>query len=189
MSSKPIFFANSKALRAWFDANAESAAELIVGFYKVGSGKASITWPESVDEALCVGWIDGIRRRIDDESYQIRFTPRRPGSVWSAVNVKRAEALIAERRMKPRGLKAFQQRTENKTGIYSYEKTGSLALTIDELAAFKMNAAAWSYFEHAPAGYRKTMIYWIASAKREATRERRLRKLIESCAAGTRLLP
>jgi uncharacterized protein YdeI (YjbR/CyaY-like superfamily) len=189
MSSKPVFFTNSNALRAWFTANAESATELIVGFYKVGSGKPSITWPESVDEALCVGWIDGIRWRIDDESYCIRCTPRRRGSIWSTINVKRAEALIAGGRMKPHGRKAFEQRKEHKTCVYSYEQTGTPELTADELAIFRMNATAWNHFMRAPASYRRKILYWVVGSKQEATRERRLRKVIATCAAGTRLLP
>jgi len=160
-----------------------------VGFYKVGSGKPSLTWPESVDEALCVGWIDGIRKRIDDSAYQIRFTPRKPGSIWSTVNIKRVEALVAEGRMQPAGLEAYERRTERKSSVYSYEQEGSLNLTPTELRLFKKNKGAWAYFERAAPSYRRTMLYWIASAKQAATRARRLAKLVESCAEGLRLLP
>ena len=163
--------------------------ELNVGFYKVGSGRPSMTWPESVGEALCFGWIDGLRKRIDDHAYQIRFTPRKQGSIWSTVNIKHVEALIAEGRVKPAGLEAFERRTERKSSVYSYEQESSMDLAPDELRTFKRNKGAWAYFEQAAPNYRRTMIYWVVSPKQEATRGRRLAKLIESCAAGVRLLP
>ena len=185
----PVFFSSPAAFRHWLEKNAGAATKLTVGFYKVGSAIPSMTWPESVDEALCFGWIDGIRKRIDDHAYQIRFTPRKRGSIWSTVNVKRVEALIAEGRMKPAGLEAFGQRTERKLSVDSYEQEGSLNLAPEELKAFKRNKGAWAYFEKAAPSYRRTMIYWIVSPKQEATRARRLAKFIESCAAGVRLLP
>jgi uncharacterized protein YdeI (YjbR/CyaY-like superfamily) len=185
----PLFFSSPAGFRHWLEKNAGVATELNVGFYKVGSGLPSMTWPESVDEALCVGWIDGIRKRIDDQAYQIRFTPRKRGSIWSTVNIKRVEALIAEGRMKPAGLAAFGHRTERKSSVYAYEQEGSLSLTPDELRTFKRNKAAWACFEQAAPSYRRTMIYWVVSPKQEATRARRLAKLIESCAASVRLLP
>jgi uncharacterized protein YdeI (YjbR/CyaY-like superfamily) len=187
--NEPTFFANAEYFREWLTANSESAFELTVGFNKVGSGKPSVTWQESVDEALCVGWIDGVRKRIDDRSYQIRFTPRKSGSIWSAVNIAKAEALIAEGRMKPAGLKAFQQRTDRKSNVYSYEQEGLLNLATDEIKTFKRSKAAWAYFEKLAPSYRKTMVYWVVSAKQTATRARRLARFIESCAAGVRFLP
>lgn len=184
----PVFFRNPVEFRAWLEKHGATVGELLVGFHKVGTGKPSLTWPQSVDEALCFGWIDGIRKRIDDGAYQIRFTPRKAKSTWSAVNVRRVETLIAEGRMMPAGLDAFERRLEGNSGIYSYEQATPLALTPDEVKAFRRNKAAWEYFETVAPSYRKAVTHWIASAKREETRARRLAKLIESCAAGVRLL-
>jgi uncharacterized protein YdeI (YjbR/CyaY-like superfamily) len=146
-----------------------------------------MTWPESVDEALCFGWIDGVRRSVDEESYTIRFSPRRPTSVWSTVNVKRVEVLKEAGRLTPAGLAAYEKRRENRSGIYAYEQRTA---ELPEVYArpFRRNRAAWTFFEAQPAGYRKTMMWWIVSAKQEATREKRLAKLIEECAAGRRML-
>jgi uncharacterized protein YdeI (YjbR/CyaY-like superfamily) len=188
-TKRPLFFAKAEDFRAWLANNSETTAELTVGFYKVASGRPSLTWPESVDEALCVGWIDSVRKRIDDHAYQIRFTPRRKGSIWSSVNIARAKVLIAEGRMRPGGLRAYNRRTERKSSVYSYERESSLSLTPDELKAFKKLRAAWAYFEKATPSYRKTMVHWVVSAKQQATRARRLARLIESCAAGVRFLP
>ena len=185
----PAFFSSPAGFRDWLEKNSGVATELSVGFYKVGSGLPSMTWPESVDEALCFGWIDGIRKRVDDHAYQIRFTPRKRGSIWSTVNIKRVKALIVEGRMKPAGLEAFGRRAERKSSVYSYEQEGSLILAPDELKTFKKNKEAWACFEKAAPSYRRTMIYWVVSPKQEATRARRLAKLIESCAASVRLLP
>ena len=163
-----------------------SAAEQWIGFYKKDSGKASITWPQSVDEALCFGWIDGVRKRIDDISYMIRFTPRRPRSIWSAVNIKRANELSEQELMMPAGLKAFAAREENRSGIYAYEQRSPELL--DQYAKkLKENAAAWKFFQSQPPGYRKLMNWWIISAKREETRLKRLERLIELSAVGQRL--
>ncbi len=180
---KPTFFASPSAFRAWLSKHHASAAELVVGFYKVDSGKPSITWPESVDEALCVGWIDGIRRRIDDASYSIRFTPRRPRSIWSAVNVKRVEALIALGRMQPAGLAAFQSAHVDKTAIYTYEQP-NVELAEPYLGALKRNKPAWDFYVVQQPSYRKSVNWWILSAKQEATQLRRLEKLIAHSAAG-----
>jgi uncharacterized protein YdeI (YjbR/CyaY-like superfamily) len=184
----PVFFGNPEEFRAWLEKHGAKEGELLVGFHKVGTGKPSLTWPQSVDEALCFGWIDGVRKRIDDGAYQIRFTPRKAKSTWSAVNVRRVEALVAEGRMRPAGLEAFARRLEANSGIYSYEQAAPLALTPDEVKAFRRNKAAWAYFEAVAPSYRKAVTHWIASAKKEETRARRLAKLIESCAAGVRLL-
>lgn len=185
--SAPLFFADASEFRAWLQRHAGTAVSLLVGFHKVGSGRPSMSWPQSVDEALCVGWIDGVRRRVDDERYTIRFTPRRPGSIWSKVNIARVEALIAAGRMQPAGLAAFARRTERRSGIYSFEQEQAASLSPDEIRTFKRDRAAWAYFEAAPPGYRKRMLHWVTSAKQAATRERRLARLIESCAAGLRL--
>jgi uncharacterized protein YdeI (YjbR/CyaY-like superfamily) len=181
---KPTFFATPADLRKWFNEHHESESELLVGFYKKDSGKPSITWPESVDEALCVSWIDGIRKGLDDESYTIRFTPRKSGSIWSAVNIARVEALSKEGRMQPSGLKAFEQRRENKSGIYSYEQRDQIELSETETAAFKANPKAWDFFESQPGSYRKAALWWIVSAKKEETRAKRVATLIDDSANG-----
>ena len=183
----PVFFATPAAFRRWLARHASSASELFVGFYKVGSGRPSLTWPESVDEALCFGWIDGVRKRIDDVSYQIRFTPRRPGSNWSAINVAKAEVLISQGRMRPPGLLAYSHRPDVRTGVYSSEQETTPAFTAHERACFKGSPAAWQFFNGTPPSYRRAVVHWLASSKHPATRARRLSRLIESCAAGRRL--
>ncbi len=185
--SAPLFFATPKALRAWFKANASKATEVLIGFHKVDSGIASVTWPESVDEALCVGWIDGVRRRIDDASYSVRFTPRKPTSIWSAVNIAKVEQLRKEGRMTAAGERAFAHRSESKSRVYAYEQADAAALSRAEQAAFKRDKAAWAYFESCPPGYRRTLLHWVTEAKRSETRSARLDKLIAACAAGERL--
>jgi uncharacterized protein YdeI (YjbR/CyaY-like superfamily) len=179
----PKFFKSSSAFRKWLDAHHASSKELWVGFYKKNSGKPSIDWPQSVDEALCFGWIDGIRKRVDEESYMIRFTPRKPSSVWSAVNIANATKLIKQKRMQPAGLKAFEARKENRSGIYSYEQR-SAELVEPYLGKLKRNQAARKFFQSQPAGYRKQMNWWVVSAKREETRLKRLDQLIEDSAQG-----
>ena len=184
--TKPTFFPTPSDWRAWLAANHDKESELLVGYYKKDTGKPSITWPESVDQALCFGWIDGIRKSLDEISYTIRFTPRRAGSIWSAVNVRRALVLIEEERMRPTGLKAFEARRENKVGIYSYEqRTAQLAPAHEKL--LRANAVAWEFFQALPAGYRRTVCWWVVSAKTEATRLKRLAKLIEDSANGRRM--
>ena len=183
---QPKFFATPAKLRQWFEKNHDKAQELLVGVYKKDSGRPSITWPESVAEALCFGWIDGIRRTIDEQSYSIRFTPRKPTSVWSSVNMKLAEQLIEKGLMQPAGLKAYEARRENKSGIYAYEQR-TAELPEPYLSQVKKNKAAYKFFESQPPGYRKQMSWWIVSAKREETRMSRLAKLIEVSAAGQRL--
>ena len=179
---KPQFFATPADLKAWFDKNHQKAQELLVGFYKRDSGKPSITWPESVDEALCVGWIDGVRKRVDDESYTIRFTPRKTTSIWSAVNIKRVGELTKQGRMRPAGLEAFGRRRENKSGIYSYEQRPD---ELDEPYAgiLRKNKAAQKFFESRPGSYRRAAIWWVVSAKKEDTRLSRLDRLIQLSAA------
>jgi uncharacterized protein YdeI (YjbR/CyaY-like superfamily) len=175
--SRAVYFPSPAAFRAWLDVHHASRAELLVGFYKRATGKPSLTWPESVDEALCYGWIDGIRRSMDAERYTIRFTPRRRGSVWSRVNTRRGAALIAEGRMRPAGLAAFERRDPAKTGIYSFERE-TAAFPPAFLAEFRANARAWAYFNARPPYYRRVAVHWVTSAKREETRRRRLAQLI-----------
>ena len=157
-----------------------------MGCYKRGSGEPSITWPELVDEALCVGWIDGVRRSLDGRSYTIRLTPRRKGSIWSAVNIRRVEILTSEGRMQPAGLRAFAARRENRSGIYSYEQRED-RLPEPYAGLLKANAEAWQFFEAQPSSYRQKLVWWVVSAKREETRRLRLEKLIAASAAGQRL--
>jgi uncharacterized protein YdeI (YjbR/CyaY-like superfamily) len=182
----PKFFKTPAAFSKWLETHHATSQELWVGFYKKGSGKPSIDWPESVDEALCFGWIDGVRKSIDAGSYMIRFTPRRPTSVWSAVNVRNVAKLIKEKRMQPAGLKAFEARKENRSGIYAYEQR-SPELVDPYLGKLKRNKAAWTFFQAQPPSYRKVMNWWVVSAKLEETRLKRLAKLIEESAAGRRL--
>jgi uncharacterized protein YdeI (YjbR/CyaY-like superfamily) len=174
---KAIFFQTLAAFRKWLEQHYAKVDAVWVGFYKKGSGKPSITWSESVDEALCYGWIDGVRQRIDDISYRIRFTPRKPGSIWSSVNIKRAQALIEQGRMQPDGLKAYYARKENKSGIYSYEQR-RVDLEEPYNGLLKKNKAAWGFFQIQSASYRKVVSWWIISAKKEDTRLKRLEKLI-----------
>ena len=181
---EPTFFAAPAELRAWLEAHHQAETELLVGFYKKGSGKPSITWPESVDEALCFGWIDGVRRSLGDDAYSIRFTPRKRRSFWSIVNIRRAGELTAEGRMRPAGLAAFEARTGERSGVYSFEQKDQIAF--DEAAArrFQADAKAWAFFQAQAPWYRRTATWWVISAKKEETREKRLATLIEDSAAG-----
>jgi uncharacterized protein YdeI (YjbR/CyaY-like superfamily) len=180
------FFQTSADFRRWLEENHATATELWIGFYKKDSGKPSVTWPESVDQALCFGWIDGIRKRVDEISYRIRFTPRRRGSVWSAINIQRAEELVRQKQMRTAGLKAFAARVENRSGIYSYEQR-SPELNQPYAKLLRKNKAAWNFFERQPPSYRKMMGWWIVSARKEETRMARLAKLINESAKGKRL--
>jgi uncharacterized protein YdeI (YjbR/CyaY-like superfamily) len=184
---KPTFFAEPLAFRAWLEKHHQSIEELLVGFYKKGSGKPSITWPESVDQALCFGWIDGVRKRIDDVSYTIRFTPRRPGSTWSAVNIKRVAELTEQGLMRPAGLAAFERRSEAKSRTYAYEQEHGAALDEEYQKELEADEKAWAFFQAQPPWYRRTAIHRVVSAKQEETRKRRLQALIEASAAGRRL--
>jgi uncharacterized protein YdeI (YjbR/CyaY-like superfamily) len=184
---KPTFFAEPADFRAWLEENHERESELLVGFHKKATGRPSITWPEAVDEALCFGWIDGIRRSLGDESYAIRFTPRKARSTWSAVNIERANELVAAGRMRPAGLAAFEARSDDRSAIYAYEQRHAAKLAPDEEREFRSNERAWTFFEAQPPSYRKNALWWIVSAKREETRARRLRTLIEDSANGRRL--
>lgn len=183
---KPTFFRTPAGFRAWLARNHASATELLVGFYKKDSGRPSITWPESVDEALCYGWIDSIRRSIDEVSYSIRFTPRRPGSTWSAVNIRRVQALRKEGRMQPAGLKAYEARREDRSEARS-DAQESVELEEPDRRRLKKNKSAWEFLQAQPPSYRRIVHRWIMSAKKEETRLRRLEKLIACSAEGRRL--
>lgn len=182
----PKFFAEQDEFRNWLAKHHASETELLVGFYKVGSGKPSMTWPESVDQALCFGWIDGVRRRIDDESYSIRFTPRKPGSIWSAVNIRKVGELKEAGLMHPAGIAAFERRSEAKSKIYSYEKAAS-ELSPEFETQFRKNKKAWEFFSTQAPSYRKVMIHHIMDAKQEKTRASRLAATIEASAKNLRL--
>lgn len=184
----PTFFATPAEFRAWLEAHHETERELWVGFYKRGSGKPSITWPESVDEALCFGWIDGLRKSIDDDAYMIRFTPRKARSTWSAININRVADLTQLGRMRPAGLKTFAERTDDKSVIYSYEQRKLAELDATAEQQFRANTAAWDFFHAQTASYRNAAIWWVVSAKQESTRQSRLVKLIEDSEHG-RTLP
>jgi uncharacterized protein YdeI (YjbR/CyaY-like superfamily) len=181
----PAFFPDAASFRAWLEANAATAEELSVGFRKKATGLPSITWPEARDEALCFGWIDGVRHRIDDETYRIRFTPRRAGSIWSLVNVERFAALTAAGRMTEAGVRAYEE-NKHRSGVYAYERE-TAALTPAEDALFKKNKAAWADWAQRPPGYRKLCLHWITSAKRPETRAKRLATLIADSAAGRKI--
>ena len=184
---QPRFFASPDEFRAWLEANHDSESEVVVGFHKKHTGLPSLTWTESVREALCFGWIDVVRRRIDDDSYSIRFTPRKPGSNWSVVNVRHVEELTRAGRMHPAGLEAFEAQTPEKTGVYTYENRHEAKLGPEQEERFRSNKQAWEFFHSQPPGYRQTAIFWVVSAKREETRERRLATLIDDSAHHRRI--
>lgn len=181
--SAPTFFASPSEFRAWLRKHHASATELWVGFRKRATGEPSLTWPESVDEALCYGWIDAVRKSLGPTSYMIRFTRRRPTSIWSSVNVRRVQELEREGRMRPAGLAAFAARREKKSGIYAYEQQDA-QLSPEYARRLEANRAASAFFEAQAPWYRKKACHWVMSAKQEETRERRLLKLIAESAAG-----
>ncbi len=183
----PTFFSTAAEFGAWLEQHSATEQELIVGFYKRATQRPSMTWPESVDEALCHGWIDGVRTRIDDLSYKIRFTPRKPTSTWSAINIKRVLVLKSQGRMKAAGLKAYSHRRAAKSKIYAYEQAKNATLERAEEARFRRNKKAWKFFEAQPPRYRHLVIWRIISAKRSATREARLARLIEASQNAQRL--
>ena len=183
---KALFFATPTDFREWLERNHDTAPELLVGFYKKSSGRRSITWPESVDEALCFGWIDGIRRTIDEESYTIRFTPRRPRSYWSAVNLKRVEELLKLGRMRPAGIRAFEGRDPQRT--YSHQRPNQeLKLAPAYEKKLKANPKAWAFFQAQAPYYRRMMARWVMGAKKEETQLKRLSTLIDDSARGRRI--
>jgi len=171
----------------WLEKHHQTKREQWVGFHRKASGRPSVTWPEAVDEALCFGWIDGLRKTIDAESYKIRFTPRRPTSNWSAINIRRIKELMRDRRVRPAGMKAFRKRVPEKSGIYSYENRKSATLSAAAKKSFGAENVAWQFFQRQPASYRQTAIWWTVSAKRAQTREDRLRKLIALSKVGRKL--
>ena len=184
---EPTFFETPAAFRDWLEEHGEHEKELYVGLRKKGSGIPSMTYAEAVDAALCYGWIDGITRRLDETSYMLRFTPRQKRSNWSAVNIRRVGELIDQGLMRPPGLRAFEARTEDRSQIYSYEQRDEARFDAAQEATFRANAEAWSWWERQPPGYRRTATYWVATAKREETRARRLAQLIDDSAAGRRI--
>jgi uncharacterized protein YdeI (YjbR/CyaY-like superfamily) len=178
MPLKPTFFPTPADFHAWLEAHHDKFKELIVGFYKKDSGKPSITWPESVEVALCFGWIDGVRKSLDETSYTIRFTPRKPTSTWSYINIKLARKLIKQGLMHPAGLKAFAVRSEKKSSIYSYEQRKTPHFTGEQEKQFRANKTAWEFFRSQAPWYQRVCTYWVISAKREETKLKRLSELI-----------
>jgi uncharacterized protein YdeI (YjbR/CyaY-like superfamily) len=183
---KPIFFATPAEWRAWLEKNHARKSEVLVGFYKKSSGRPTMAWSEAVDQALCFGWIDGVRRSIDETSYANRFTPRRPNSNWSAVNIKKVEQLTKQGLMHPAGLAAFEKRSDERSKNYSYERANA-KLDESQEKRFRAHNGAWAFWESQPPGYRRTATWWVVSAKREETRQRRLATLIEDSAKGRRI--
>jgi len=180
----PVFFADATELRSWFVEHHADAPELLVGYFKKHTGKPTVRHTEAIEQALCFGWIDGIGRRIDDDRYQVRFTPRRKGSVWSAVNVAKIAELTAAGLMQPAGLHAFESRKPERVAAYSYEQPADAVLDEQQTARFQSEEAAWTWFSAQPASYRRAAVHWVVSAKREDTRHRRLAQLITDSAAG-----
>ncbi|MCW3105288.1 MAG: bacteriocin-protection protein [Bacteroidetes bacterium] len=185
---KPVFFAKQSDFRKWLEKNHLKEKELLVGFYKVGSGKPSITWPQSVDEALCFGWIDGIRRSIDEESYSIRFTPRKPKSIWSSVNIKKMAELKEKGLLWPAGIAAFEKREEKRSVIYSYEKA-PVELSPEFDKKFKANKKAYAFFKTLPPSVQRVSLHWVMAAKQEKTRISRMESLIRDSEAGRKIKP
>jgi uncharacterized protein YdeI (YjbR/CyaY-like superfamily) len=185
MADRPVYFRDAATLRRWFSRHAAKETALLIGFMKKTTGVASVTWPEAVDEALCVGWIDGVRHRIDEDRYTIRFSPRRSGSRWSSINIRRVAALKKAGRMKAVGLAAFA--TRKRVGPAWYEQKTPARLSRPQVLAFKRHAAAWKYYCTLPPGYLKMVNWWITSAKKPETRARRLSILIDACAQRRRL--
>jgi uncharacterized protein YdeI (YjbR/CyaY-like superfamily) len=183
--AEPVFFSTQADFRRWLQANHQTADELLVGFWKKGSGKPSIDWPQARDQALCFGWIDGVRKSLGEDAYTIRFTPRRKRSIWSNVNLERLEALKSAGLMTPAGERALKAST-GPQGIYAYEKPLA-ELAREEEALFRNNKAAWADWEKRPAGYRRSVLNWITTAKKPETRARRLATLIEDSAAGRKI--
>jgi uncharacterized protein YdeI (YjbR/CyaY-like superfamily) len=182
----PVFFENQLKFRNWLEKNHKTTAEIIVGFYKVNSGKPSMTWSESVDQAICFGWIDSIRKTIDNESYSIRFTPRNPKSIWSDLNIKKVESLLSKGLMTPEGLELFRNRKEDNSGLYSYENK-PVELPLEFKTQLESNPTAFEYFNKQADSYRRTAYFWVLSPKLEKTRKARLEKLILQCEQQKRI--
>ena len=186
METEPLFFPSTAEFRRWLEQHHDHATEIFVGYFKTGSGKKSITWSESVDEALCFGWIDGVRNSIDHESYRIRFTPRKPSSTWSNINIREVEELIRTGRMNQAGLAAYNMRKEHLTGTYAYEND-TYALPENLGQKFRENQKAWDYFMASPPSYRKTALKWVMSAKQETTIVKRFQELVRDCESGRKI--
>jgi uncharacterized protein YdeI (YjbR/CyaY-like superfamily) len=182
-----VFFRTPADWRAWLEAHAADATELWVGFHKRGSGETCITWPESVDQALCFGWIDGRRQSIDSTRYRIRFSPRKASSIWSSINIARVAELDEQGLLRPAGLEAFARRREARSRVYSHEQSGEPELEAEQEALFKQRPEAWDFFQGQAPSYRKAALWWVVNAKRAETRQRRLATLIEDSAAGRRV--
>lgn len=180
---EPRFFSKQSDFRKWLEKHHDKATELLVGFYKTGSGKPSMSWGQSVDEALCFGWIDGVRRSIDDESYSIRFTPRKPSSIWSTVNINKVNELERLGQMHPAGVAAFNQRKESKSGIYAHEQS-EVSFSAELESMFKTNKKAWKFFQSLAPSYKKTSANWVMGAKQAVTRLKRLHALMADSEAG-----
>jgi uncharacterized protein YdeI (YjbR/CyaY-like superfamily) len=183
------YFTSPGTFRTWLEANHSREDELWVGYWKKPTGRPSLSWEESVDEALCFGWIDGIRKRIDDDAFTIRFTPRRSTSVWSRRNMERYEALLAEGRVCEEGVRAFERRREDRSGLYSFEQKIPPSLSDEYVARLRAVPEAWTDWQSRPPGYRRRATHWVMSAKKEETRERRMEAVIEECAAGRKVKP
>jgi len=183
--AKPTFFATPADFRSWLAANHDRADELLVGFWKKGTGRPSIDWPQARDQALCFGWIDGIRKSLGEDSYTIRFTPRRKGSIWSKVNLGRYEALTASGEMTEAGVRAFEENRGRST--YSYEQPVAASLTAEDEKLIRADEAAWADWQKRPPGYRKLIAHWVTSAKKPETRARRLAALVQACAEGRKV--
>jgi uncharacterized protein YdeI (YjbR/CyaY-like superfamily) len=186
---EPVFFADADELRAWFLEHHADAPELLVGYYKKHTGTPTVRHTEAIEQALCFGWIDSIGRRIDDERYQVRFTPRRKGSVWSPVNVAKIAELTAAGMMHPAGVHAFGSRKPERVAVYPYEQPADAVLDDQQTARFRVEEGAWQWFSAQPASYRRAAVHWVVSAKREDTRERRLARLIADSAARRTVPP
>ncbi len=185
---EPSYFANPARFHAWFEKHSSTASELLVGFYKRDSGKTSITWPEAVDVALCFGWIDGVRKSLDGTAYTIRFTPRKSASTWSAVNIGRMQELTRLGLVLPAGLRAFERRKEEKSGIYAYENKNNAVFEAAQEKRFRARRNAWKFFQAQAPWYRRTATWWVISAKREETRMKRLETLMLH-SENSRMLP
>jgi uncharacterized protein YdeI (YjbR/CyaY-like superfamily) len=184
---EPHFFKTPAHFRKWLEKNYKSKTELLVGFYKKGSGKESITWPESVDEALCFGWIDGVRKSLDSDSYTIRFTPRKPNSIWSAVNIDKMEALLKKGLVKPEGIAAYEKRTASKSKVYAFEQEEDPVLSEDFESEFRKNKHAYDFFMKQAPSYKKVVLHWINTARQEKTQRSRFDKLVKASEEGKRL--
>jgi len=183
---KPVFFVSQIEFRRWLEKNHDMAAELLVGFWKVGSGRPSMTWSESVDQALCFGWIDGVRKSLGADAYTIRFSRRRPKSIWSRINIEKVERLKKEGLMHPAGVAAYAKKEDHRSAIYAYENRPK-EFSAEYEKRFKKNKKAWKFFNEQPPGYRRLMIFYVSSAKQEATRTSRLEKVIIASEEGKRL--